>query len=199
MNNKKLDYSNEEVMIDVSVTSFMMTVATFFTGFLISSYSSYDNSVRIPIFFLIVSTLSFLFTNIIFANAAGEIRAGNRAGANKHAITGNIISEFLGIYLLVIALPLAINAITKDSFLQVAVFTISMVALLGYSVSSFSIIKRYINAAYPRLLFSVVFVALWAICFLTQEGDSVAYICSSVALIAYLTVTTMLLLLKKKD
>ena len=42
MSNKKLDYSNAEVSIDVSVTSFMMTVATFFTGFLISSYSSFD-------------------------------------------------------------------------------------------------------------------------------------------------------------
>jgi hypothetical protein len=68
---KKSDYSNDEIQIDVSVTSFMLVVSTFFTGFLFSSYKSFDNSVRIPILFLIISILSFLFTNIIFANAAG--------------------------------------------------------------------------------------------------------------------------------
>jgi len=198
MDKQKLDYNNNEVQVDVSVTSFMMVVATFFTGLLISSYSSFDNSVRIPIFFLIVSTLSFLFTNIIFANASGEIRAGNRDGANRHATTGNIISEFLGIYLLVISLPLAINAITNDIFLRNAVFIISMVALLGYSISQFSIIKRYINATYLRLLYAMAIAVIWTICFLTQTGDSVAYLCSSVALITYLTLTTVFLLANKK-
>ncbi|HPN54886.1 MAG TPA: hypothetical protein PLB52_03040 [Candidatus Moranbacteria bacterium] len=199
MNNKQSDYSNEEVVIDVSVTSFMMTVATFFTGFLISSYDSFSNSVRIPIFFLIVSTLSFLFTNIIFANASGEIRTGNRSGANKHAITGNIISEFLGIYLLVTSLPLAINAITEDIFLRDAVFIISIVALVAYSMSPFSIIKRYLGTGYFRLLYSVAFAILWASCFLTQKGDSVAYVCVSVALISYLILTTIILLSRNKD
>lgn len=198
MNNKKLDYSNEEVDIDVSVTSFMMTVATFFTGFLISSYDSFDNSVRMPVLFLIVSTLSFLFTNIIFANASGEIRAGNRKGANKHATTGNIISEFLGIYLLVVSLPLAINAMTNDILLRISVFAISAIALLSYSMSTFSIIKRYVNTT-SRLLYTMVFLIFWAICFSTQEGDSVAYVCSSVAILAYLTFTTLFLLSKKKD
>lgn len=194
---KKQDYSNNEIQIDVSVTSFMMAVATFFTGFLISSYDSFDNSVRIPILFLIVSTLSFLFTNIIFANASGEIRAGNNDGANRHASTGNIISEFLGIYLLVSSLPLVVNALTGDVFLKVAVFAAATAALFIYSISPFSIIKRYISTVSLRLLYSFVFVAIGTACFLTQEGDSVLYLCSSFILVAYLMLTTIILLAKK--
>ena len=138
--------------------------------------------------------MSFLFTNIIFANASGEIRAGNIDGANKNATTGNIISEFLGVYLLVIAMPLAINAITGDAFLKFAVFVTSMAALFGYSVSSFSIIKRYISAIYPRLVYVMVFTAIWMVCFLTQAGDSIAYLCSSIALFVYLILTVIFLL-----
>lgn len=199
MEKRKSNYENSEIAIDVSVTSFMMTVATFFAGFLIASYDSFDNSVRIPMLFLIVSTLAFLFTNVIFANASGEISAGNREGANKHASTGNIISEFLGIYLLVISLPLAINAITDDVFLRAAVFAVSMIALIGYSVSPYSIIKRYINTVFLRLSYSVIFAFIWAVCFSTQQADSYPYVISSVIIIAYLTLTTIILLAVKKD
>lgn len=196
---KKPDYTNGEIKIDVSVTSFMLAVATFFTGFLISSYSSFNNSVRIPTFFLVISTLSFLFTNLIFANASGEIRSGNRDGANKHANAGNAISEFLGIYLLVISMPLVISAITGDILLRVAVFVVVMVSLFSYSISPFSIIKRYITTAYLRLLYSVVLIGLGTACFITQEGDNLIYVYSSVALIAYLVLTTIFLLNPKNQ
>lgn len=198
MPDQKQSYSHSEIDIDVNVTSFMMTVATFFTGFLISSYDSFDKSVRMPVLFLIVSTLSFLFSNIIFANASGEIRAGNTDKANKHAAAGNIISEFLGIYLLVISLPLAINAITGDIFLRISVFTISAVAIFAYSMSTFSIIKRYVFKTFQRLLYSLVFIVFWAICFSTQAGDSTAYVFSSAIIFIYLIFTCFFLMAKEK-
>jgi hypothetical protein len=199
MNKQNLDYSNNEVQIDVSVTSFMIMVSTFFTGLLIASYSSFNNSIRVPVFFLIVSTLSLIFTNIIFANASGEIRAGNADGANKNAIVGNLISEYLGVYLLVISLPLTINAITSDIFLKNSVFIVSVVSLFGYSISPFSIIKRYIKIIYLRLLYSATFTAIWAISFFTQGENSVIYISSSIILFIYLTFTIVFLLLHKKS
>lgn len=195
---KELNYNNEEIQVDVSVTSFMLAVSTFFTGFLFSAYDSFDNSVRIPMLFLIISTLSFLFTNIIFANASGEIRSGNNKGANRHASIGNIISEFLGIYLLVASLPLVVNALTGDAFLKIAVFVAATSALFIYSVSPFSIIKRYFSTIYLRILYSVVFVGIGAACFFSQEGDSTLYVVFSTALMAYLMLTTVYLLASKK-
>lgn len=199
MDSSKKNYSIGEIQIDVSVTSFMMAVTTFFTGFLISSYDSFNNSIRIPILFLVISTLSFLFTNLIFANASGEIRSGNHVGANKHADAGNVISEFLGIYLLVTSIPLVINALTGDIFLRIAIFIVAVSALFGYSMSSFSIIKRYISTTFLRLLYSAVLTGLGAVCFLTQKGNSTLYLISSVALITYLTFTTIYLSASKKS
>jgi len=196
---RKQDYSISEISIDVNVTSFMLAVSTFFTGFLISSFKSLDSSVTIPILFLIVSTVSFLFTNIIFANAAGEIRAENIKGANKHARVGNVISEYLGIYLLVISIPLAINALTADSFLTNTVFIICTAALFGYSVSSFSIVHRYIKRLPVRLLYAAVLACVSLGCFLTQKTNTDLYVAFSIFLISFLLLTTLRFFLHKRD
>lgn len=190
------EYSDENIQVDVSITSFMLAVATFFTGFLISNYGSYDRSIRIPILFLIISTFAFLFTSNIFGNASGEIISGNKKGALRHAAIGTIISEFLGIYLLVLSIPFVINALTDDVFLRVAVFIIAATSIFLYNLSEFSIVKRYLGK-WPRIGYAAILIFLETLAFIAQSAHDSVFLYSGVSILIFLFSTTIILGRKK--
>lgn len=199
MNKDKLrDYDISFVSLDVSICSFMMAVSTFFTGFLIANYNSFDETVRIPILFLIIATFAFLYTSNIFGNASGEIMSGNIEQANKHAAVGTVISEFLGIYLLVISIPLAINALTNDSFLRISVFIVSIIGLFAYNVSKFSVIKRYVKKLNQRLIYSSTLIIFAALSNFTQMRSNFLFNFFSVCILVFLLATAITIGQKKE-
>lgn len=191
------NYEIEFVGIDVNICSFMMTVTTFFTGFLIANYGNFDKSVRIPILFLIISTFAFLYSSNIFGNASGEIMSGNKNRANKHAVVGTIISEFLGVYLLVAAIPLTITALTDDEFLRYSALIVSLFGLFAYTLSSFSIVDRYITNFWARFLYSVTLISIITICFFAQNGNPLIYNGAGTFLFVYLLLTSIIVIRRK--
>jgi len=104
-----------QIQTYVSFTSFMTVVTTFFAGLLLSQINNYAISIKIPIAFLVVSIFGFLYSTLIYTTGADEISNNRLKNAKKSLLIGDIISEYFGVYLLVLSIPLVMNAITSAS------------------------------------------------------------------------------------
>lgn len=163
MKKEGLELLQGEIMTSVSFTAFMTAVTIFFTGILLTNFKDYDNSVKIPILLLIISTFGFLYSTLIFANTSGNIsRLGGR-NIHKQILIGDVLSEYFGVYFLVISVPLVINVITTDNFLRISTLIISFLGLSIYHLSGFSIMQRHFLRLH-YLFFSIIIllaVSLW--------------------------------------
>jgi hypothetical protein len=98
-----------ETGASVSLTSFMTAVVVFFIGLLITGSPDLQVRLRIPLLFLFLSGLGFLYSTLIYANASGEVARLRQNEFRKQMSSGNITSEFLGVYCLVFAIPIIVG------------------------------------------------------------------------------------------
>ncbi len=168
-NEENLNHYQSEIQTGVMFTAFMTAVTSFFLGLLLTRIEVISMTIKIPILFLIISTFGFLFSTIIYANASGEITRLDSKKAKNYILIGNVLSEYLGVYLLVLSIPLVINAITPDVFLRVSTLAVVMISLFIYSISRFSIAHRYLKNV-SKNLFALVLVLLELIIFLAQSN-----------------------------
>lgn len=159
-----------EIQVGVSITAFMTAVTIFFVGLLIANFDKYDISIRIPILFLIISTFGFLYSTLIYGNASGQVSRLKPEKFNKHMILGNSISEYIGVYLLILSMPLVINVITEDLFLRIATLTSAFAGLIMYHVSGFSIMERNYKKTHYLILGLIIFLEI--VLFILQSIDS---------------------------
>jgi len=157
---KDRDSLNWEVSVGVTFGSFMSAVALFFTGAVISQYHVFDETIKIPLLFLIISTFSFIFSASIYSNAGVEITNNQLKKVERYLVYANNIFEFLGLYLFVLATPLVISAITHDSFLRTTTVAVALTALGLYSNSSFSILHKEFPAKTPKLVITLLILLL---------------------------------------
>ncbi|MBI3334776.1 hypothetical protein HYZ97_04790 [Candidatus Pacearchaeota archaeon] len=146
-----------EVQVGVSVTSFMTGVTIFFAGLLITKFDSYDDSIKIPILFLILSAFGFLYSTLILANSSADISRLKTERFHRNMNLGDSIGEYVGVYFLVLAIPLVINVITDDSFLRISTLLASLGGLSVYHLSGFSIMQDHYKRMH-YLLFSLVLI-----------------------------------------
>ncbi len=132
-----------QAQTNVSFTSFMTAVVVFFTGLLIASFNQFDITIKIPIAFLIISTFGFLYSTLIFANAGGKAVGEDEKEFQRHMFMGDVISEYLGVYLLIFSIPLVIGVITNDIFLGIVAIVSALLGLAIYQFSGFAIIERH--------------------------------------------------------
>ncbi|MEK7620895.1 MAG: hypothetical protein AAB395_00905 [Patescibacteria group bacterium] len=149
------DVSNEAV-IGITICAFLGTVALFFTGLLIAQLAAFNPNIKVGILFLIVATFGLIFSAIVYANAAGEINTKKVDSEHEFIAIGNSISEFLGIYPFIIAIPLVINAITDDPFLRTSTFIITLLSIVAYTFSRFSIVARASSQKSTRILVGII-------------------------------------------
>lgn len=168
-NKEDLNLYQMEIQTSVSFTAFMTAVTSFFLGLLITRLGGINLTIKIPILFLIVSTFGFLYSTIIYSNASGEITRLNNKKAKSYMLIGNVLSEYIGVYLLVLSIPLVINAITSDVFLRITTLVVVVVGLFFYSISQFSIAHRYLKVI-PKNVFASSIVILEFLVFLAQIG-----------------------------
>jgi hypothetical protein len=191
-------YQNE-IQTGVSVTSFMTAVTIFFVGILISKYDSFDNSIKIPILFLIISTFGFLYATLIVSNGSIEINSKNfslsRFNRNMHI--GDIIGEYLGVYLLVLSIPLVINAITQDVFLRYSKLLASLAGLIVYHISGFSILSHHFKKR-NNFIFLVIVIFELAL-FFTQFNLENYFVIIASALVLYLCLIAILASKMKRE
>ena len=149
--NNVLGLYQTEVQTYVSFTSFMTAVVVFFTGLILTQFKSFDILIKVPVTFLIVSIFGFLYSTLIYTNAACDVREGKLEKANKHILFGDILSEYLGIYLLVFSIPLVINVLTTDTFLRMVTLLSSIGGFAVYQFSHFSVLERHFKNDHKKL------------------------------------------------
>jgi len=180
----------DEIQTSVSFTSFFTAVTLFFVGLLITQYKSFDPSVSMPILFLILSTFGFLYSTLIFANASGKIARFEEKDIRKDMGLGNSLSEYFGVYLLVLSIPLVINVITEDYFLRIATIIAALGGLSIYHFAGFSIMGRSFKKTH--YIFLLLLVALEVMMYLFQFNNIFYFTSTAVVLILLLIVISAL-------
>lgn len=112
------DAALSEIAVSVALTSFLSGACLFFMGLLLSSESDPPQS-RAALGMLFVAALGFLFSTLIYANASGEVVRLRTTSFSHQMAVANALSEYLGVYPLVFASPLAVLAFTDDATLAV--------------------------------------------------------------------------------
>lgn len=156
---------SKETAVGINIASFLGTVTLFFAGILISRLQSFDKSLKMPILYLVVATLGFIFSAVIYANMTGAKRL-NTKSSESYIQLGNSLSEYLGLYPFLAAIPMVVSAVTPDSFLKIAILSVTIISLTLYSMSPFSLPRRVFgNIALVVFTIFVVFSAVMAFVF----------------------------------
>ena len=185
---RNLEVLSSEVSVGVSFTAFMTAVTIFFVGLLITKFESFDLSIKIPILFLIISTFGFLYSTLIYANASGTLSKMLIKNFDKNMLIGDVLSEYLGVYFLVLAVPLVINVITTDSFLRIATLIVALGGLLIYHISGFSLMDRHFKRKHYWYLFLIIILEITL--FYTQIYDLIYFVPLAVVLIIIILLLT---------
>ncbi len=184
------DGLSQEVSIGVTYSSLMSAVALFFTGVVISQFNSFDQSIKVPLIFLIISTFSFIFSATIYTNASTEITVNKIKLVEKYLIYGKNLMEIMGLYPFILATPLVVGAVTNDSFIKVATTIIAIVGFTLYSQSKFSILQKEL-ALYKKRLLTLIIVLLALVLYISQatkiNDAAVIYVAASVLLMLIFT------------
>ena len=157
-----------ELEVGADFTSLMSVTSLFFTGILISQYKSFNSTIKVPLIYLLISTFSFIFAATIYNNAGNELTLNKVKSVQKHMVYAKNIGELLGLYLLVLAVPMVIGAVTQDSFLRVTTTLVAIAGFVLYSQSKFSVLEKELSRHKKRYLsWTITILAL--LLYLTQQ------------------------------
>lgn len=145
-----------QVQTDVSLISFITVIAVFFTGSLLPQFNSYDISVKIPISFLIVSTFALLFSALILSNSSDKIVKGDSEKIKKYLMWGYAISEYMGVFLFVLSIPLVISIITTDFYLRTITFFSAILGIGFYQFMGFSLLENHFSKSSKLISFLII-------------------------------------------
>ena len=181
-----------EASLGVSTTSFLTAVGFFFIGLLLTGDKSLQLDLRVPLAFLFISAFGFLYSTLVYANASGEIARLNKHNFDRQMCVGNALSEYLGVYCLAFAAPLAVLGYSPDKVLSIVVFAISLSGWLLYHLLGYSILERYVTGVRLRL---VVFgiSAVYACAFFASYArwDPLSWSASGALAVAVVWLTVM--------
>lgn len=135
-----------QVQTYVNFTTFMTAVVVFFVGLLLASFKNFDISIKVPIAYLIISIFGFLYSTLIYTGAATEITHKREAQFKKSMLLADVISEYLGVYLVVVSIPFVIGAVTNDAFLRLVSIIAAGAGLIIYQFSHVSMIERHFTS-----------------------------------------------------
>lgn len=166
MNTEEKNFRLSSIQTDVGLLSLMTVVGTFFVGALLPKFNTFDLSIKIPISFLIISTFGFLFSALIIANATSKILANDEAELKRHLHIGYAISEYVGIYLFILSVPLIISIITDDIYLRSVTFLAAIIGIGLYQFMGFSLLNRYFPKNYNK--YSVLTILFGVALFCSQ-------------------------------
>lgn len=169
MEKEKFSLYQTQIQTYVGFTSFMTAVGVFFVGILLSTFKSYDIDIKVPISFLIISTFGFLFSTLIYTSIAQEISEKREKHLQYLFFLGDAISEYLGIYFLIVSIPLAVGLITKDGFLETIAIVAAVVGLSIYQFSHASMVERHFQDKHKPLSWAMIILVL--LLFLSQIFD----------------------------
>lgn len=143
-----------ESSIGLDVSAFVGTANLFFTGLVILNLQSLPSIVHLSVVYLIVSAVAFIISSVIYANVVGT---GTQHALRERMVqTANWVSEYPGVYLFMIAIPLLVLGVTNVLLVQVATAVACYGSLLLYSMSPFSIDHRRYRDGLDRAAYSAL-------------------------------------------
>jgi hypothetical protein len=145
---KDPNVSMNEVGISVSTMSFLATVVFFLIGLLMNNKSTDGDmfvKLRLPMLLLFISSFGFMFSTLIYGNASGDIARLNEKNFSRQMTIANIISEYLGVYMLCYAMPILVLGYLPDKLLSVFVLVVEVLGFSSYHIFGYSILERYFS------------------------------------------------------
>lgn len=174
----------------VSFAGLFTALSTFFTGLIITNYNNFEDYIRIPTLFLVICTFGFLYATLIYVNTTYKLSIFTLKGCKRGIDLGDIISEYMGVYFLILAVPLVIIVITTDSFLRWSVLTVDILGLLIYHVSGLSVMNVFFGKLHYFLVFPIIL--LETLLFLTLDSRETLPLVLTVFLIVYISILAIL-------
>ena len=159
----KVDLAAARIAAVVMTTALMTAVVVFIVTVMLSSHG-HGVPIDPPLLLLVTSALGFIYGTLLYANAYP--RYTDESQFNKQMHCGNAVSEMLGVYPLVLALPLSVLYAVLNEF-PIATLVLATVAFVGYHVSRYSLLERFIQKAVVRVPATVILGAasiwLWVL------------------------------------
>lgn len=154
--NRPTDVLQEEAQTGLDLCAFIGTSNLFFNGLVILNLSTLPKIVELSVVYLTISAISFVLAAVIYANIAGT--ENSNPIKNTMIEIGNWLSEYLGIYLFLISIPLLILGVTDSLLVQITTMLACYTGLLLYSMSPFSLDERRFGAGWDRILNTILLV-----------------------------------------
>lgn len=146
-------------------------------------------SFALPLLYLFLTIFASFYSSIFYANTSGSLsRLGRSAEVIRPLRFGNIISEYLGVYPLVIAFPLIVWNITNDPLVTASASMIDLGGFVFYQASGFDILSRTITRSLAHRLTIIVILGLTVTQLLAEiQGGTIQKVISATMLVLLLT------------
>ncbi len=146
----------DEAGTGVSFTAFMTAVSFFFIGLLLTSNRNLQGPLRVPLYFLFISTYGFLYSTFVYANATGFTVRENRQRMKKHMYIGDLLSEYFGVYFLVLPIPFILYGFTDDLMLALLLLITGHVFFFCYHYLGYSVLEGFVPAWFMKVSVTVI-------------------------------------------
>lgn len=177
-----------EANTSVSLTSFGTIMDTFFIGLLLTGSVELQLPLRVPLAYLFISLLGFLYSTLIYANASGPAARADLVEFDRQMDIANSISEFWGFYFASFAFPLVILVYSPGPTLAVVVLVSHIIGFVFYHVSGYSILERNFGTRWTYYL-SLSLLTIYVISFTFALFEyTVLYHLSSLLLVSIIMV-----------
>jgi len=120
----------EELNASIALASFMTAASAVFLGVILQK--GQHNIIPMDVLFLFIATFGFLFATLIYANASGLLARYGTFGYESQVEIANRVSEYLGVFPLLIAIPLSVSRFLKTGPIPWAVAALALTATIAY-------------------------------------------------------------------
>lgn len=125
----------------------------------ITVHSLEDEPVVALLLFMIV--ISSFYASVFYAVVAGNVARLSRFSDVDSSIRyGNVLSEYFGVYLVVVTFPLVVYTVAANRSLALLALCVDFLGFLFYIGSSFDLISRSMPNRIARTLFHTAFLGL---------------------------------------
>jgi hypothetical protein len=138
---------DEEARLNTGLgfVGWFLGIDAFLIGVILANYTQFGVRFRVPILFLVSSLIGFIQAARFYRDGSGSTEYAKAAiglTARKMFELGNIISEFIGINMLIFAIPIMISLLIKDTFVVYTTAFLISVSFGLYLISEYTIVAR---------------------------------------------------------
>lgn len=138
----------EELNSSIALTTFMTTTSVVFLGLVLapSSGGARLGGLNLDVLFLFIASFGFFFSTLLYSNASGQLARHGTTRFEGLIENANRVSEYLGVYPLLLALPLTVSRYLGHGFVPITVSILAWVSMLAYHYArNSSLLERDIS------------------------------------------------------